>query len=363
MEDKYNNGKPQAPRSLIRSASASVYSKRKSLVESSSKDDDVFNTRRNNLSRKTQYVNTNRSSSHTFGNQRSISRPTRRQHCAPSMLSISDELDPLPRAKSTGRRMSKYQERDSSLSVVERRERRSFDRSGRSILSKNGDIISRRHSTEVSSSKPVYSSTYNRRVSAPDTSQNAMPCCTESAVNNTSRSSKSTARAMSKNRSLVSSRSSSSITSNREMHQVQHKYMARGRSMSRPKYTEEPHNSSSLRSATSDVRSLFSRGRSKSTSRSTEVRDSVTSAAHSFAKNLRRRSLSRGASKVLETTSEMDGNRDAEHGTQIYDVPFNPATGRCLYHSEVVMAVKNGGKRDGWKIVSLGCPKCEDEEV
>lgn len=293
----------------------------------------------------------------------------RQDRASPSTLSLSNELVtlplPLPRAKSAGRRRIEHREKDSSLSVVElERERRSLGRStgalgghdsgSRSEISRNRDTLSsRRHSAEVSTSKSVYSSTYDRRASAPDTLRNTKSLLrTQPLIDDRSRSSKSTTRVM-------TSRSVASTTSNKEAHQRPYKSIERGRSKSRPKNAKEPHNSPSLRSAASDIQSIFSRGRSKSNSRAIGEHNSVTSAAHSFTKNLRRRSLSRGASKVLATTSEMDGNRDAEPGTQIYDVPFNPATGRCLYHSEIVLAVKNGVGRDGWKIVSLGCPKCE----
>jgi hypothetical protein len=55
----------------------------------------------------------------------------------------------------------------------------------------------------------------------------------------------------------------------------------------------------------------------------------------------------------------MDGDSDAEPCMQRYEVPFNPSTGSCNYHSEVVLAVRNGGRRGGWKIVRECCHKCE----
>ena len=108
-------------------------------------------------------------------------------------------------------------------------------------------------------------------------------------------------------------------------------------------------------------------GRSLSTSRTctrgrSKLRDddkSIFSAGRSFANSLtRRRSLSRSASKVLKTTSTMDGGYDVEPCTQRYELPFNPSTGACNYHPEYIVAVKNSRATGGWKIISDDCPKC-----
>ena len=99
------------------------------------------------------------------------------------------------------------------------------------------------------------------------------------------------------------------------------------------------------------------RGRSKNR----EDDKSIFSAGRSFANSLtRRRSLSRSASKVLHTTSTMDGGYDVEPCTQRYELPFNPSTGACNYHPECIMAVKNSGPRGGWKILRDECPNCQE---
>lgn len=130
---------------------------------------------------------------------------------------------------------------------------------------------------------------------------------------------------------------------------------SRGRSKSKPK----------INHAQSEEVSIFSRGRSKSKSRRNTPTEeeteetSIFSARRSFANSLtRRRSLSRNASRVLKTTSTMDGNKDAEPCIQLYEVPFNPMTGRCHYHPEISLAVRAGGKKGGWKMVRDCCPKC-----
>lgn len=111
--------------------------------------------------------------------------------------------------------------------------------------------------------------------------------------------------------------------------------------------------------------SIFSRGRSKSKARhnmqaSEEAEEnSFFSARRSFANSLtRRRSLSRNASRVLKTTSTMDGSKDAEPCIQLYEVPFNPTTGRCHYHPEISLAARDGGRKGGWRMVRDCCPKC-----
>jgi hypothetical protein len=43
---------------------------------------------------------------------------------------------------------------------------------------------------------------------------------------------------------------------------------------------------------------------------------------------------------------------------QRFEVPFNPTTGACNYHPECKLAVRNGGVKGGWKIISDGCPRC-----
>eukprot|EP01082_Thalassiosira_pseudonana_P010053 g8753.t1 g8753 contig34:30329-32345(+) len=128
-------------------------------------------------------------------------------------------------------------------------------------------------------------------------------------------------------------------------------------------------------------RSLFSKNsnngsRSRSRSNASKLQDHISkhsatnddndtatetvasSAMRSFKNSIRRRSLSRNSKRVLKTTSSMDGHEDDEPSTLRYEVPFNPSTGKCNYHSDVSLAVKNTGGRGGWKIIRDECPKC-----
>ncbi len=91
-------------------------------------------------------------------------------------------------------------------------------------------------------------------------------------------------------------------------------------------------------------------------------------------------SLSRNASRMLSTmdspgkdngdTSTMDNDSKA---SMVYDIPFDPITGKCHHHSTVQMAVRDSGNGDaslvstasdlavvfGWRIVRTTCPKCK----
>lgn len=208
-------------------------------------------------------------------------------------------------------------------------------------------IISRRHSAEITSSKSVCNMKFHRHDSAPEPTTSVLKKSNNG--NETSKHTGSMNRMNSKQ-----SVATASVTSSEEDHQAQ----GRGRSLFSPAHSR-CRSKSKNRNDTSCERSLFSRGRSKSKSRPNIEENSIFSAGRSFANSLtRRRSLSRGATKVLKTTSTMDGNQDSEPCMQRYEVPFNPSTGRCNYHPEITLAVKNGGVRGGWRIVSQGCPRC-----
>jgi hypothetical protein len=284
------------------------------------------------------------------------------------------------REKSVGR-SSRHEGHNSSLSSLNKSESRSRGRSvsgkgnssGRSdrsssrhsqattVTCRNGSnksvgprssIISRRHSAEITSSKSVCNMKFHRHDSAPEPTTSVLK--KGNYGNETSKPMGSMKRMNSKQ--STTSATTASVTSSEEDHQAQ----GRGRSLFSPAHSRcRSKSKSKNRNDTSCERSLFSRGRSKSKSRLNIEDNSIFSAGRSFANSLtRRRSLSRGATKVLKTTSTMDGNQDSEPCMQRYEVPFNPSTGRCNYHPEITLAVKNGGVRGGWRIVSQGCPKC-----
>lgn len=67
-------------------------------------------------------------------------------------------------------------------------------------------------------------------------------------------------------------------------------------------------------------------------------------------------SANKGNTKLQPTiTSNAKPNKKAMKDRR-YEVPFNPATGMCNYHPNVVLAVKN--PTGGWKMVKDTCPKC-----
>ena len=214
--------------------------------------------------------------------------------------------------------------------------------------------LSRRHSVEVVSSRSVCNPTSNRHGSAYDISSEGKNIYRRRlSVDEKSRHSDSTTKRV--NSSHARSLSKESYAHGEEKLKSQQKSLhtqqlfSPGQSKSKSMYD----------ASISDLKSFISRGRSKSIARCERGDSSILSAGRSFARSLtRRRSLSRGASKVLQTTSEMDGNKDIEPCTQRYEVPFNPSTGKCNYHPEVTLAVKNGGLRGGWKIVTDSCPRC-----
>lgn len=223
--------------------------------------------------------------------------------------------------------------------------------------------ISPRHSTDMASSKSVCNATYNCHGSNPERFSNPKSVSSH-------KSNASTTKVANKKCRKTSSVSTASITSSEEdnrkktRERSQSKYgskeesqslksfISRGRSTSRSKFD----------SSLSEVKSLLSRGRSKSKSRAEDC-SILTAGRRSFARSItRHRSLSRGAAKVLETTSDMDGNNDAEPCLHRFEVPFHPSTGRCIIHPDVTLAVRNDGLRGGWRIVCDSCPRCEDEE-
>lgn len=97
-------------------------------------------------------------------------------------------------------------------------------------------------------------------------------------------------------------------------------------------------------------------------------------------------SLSRIAARMLSTMDNNDGEtngstmeEDDSKASMVYDIPFDPTTGKCHHHPTVQMAVredsdektvktKKGGDISsssdstlvyGWKIVRTTCPKCK----
>jgi hypothetical protein len=258
-----------------------------------------------------------------------------------SATSLSEKLERHSRVKSVSRRAS-----TSSVPESERRHRSSSrHRTSAESVGPRSSTISRRHSAEITSTKSVCNPTYSRRSSDPDDVKSAYR--RRLSVDEKSKSRASMPNTSSEQKlSLNQSRGRSQ--SNQKAQDLQ-SLTSRGRSQSKSKYD----------SSMSEVKSIVSRGRSKSKSRVQGELNSILSAGRSFTRSLtRRRSLSRGASKVLETTSVMDGNKDAEPCSLRYEVPFNPSTGRCNYHPDVTLAVRNGGIKGGWRMVSDGCPKC-----
>lgn len=239
--------------------------------------------------------------------------------------------------------------------------------SSRSVAPRSS-TISHRHSTDVSGSGSLRQLSYCRRSSAPDVPLQVENVYSRQSSVDRSKSSASTFKQVNKKYQNAPSLSTASTTSSEQDHRP------RGRSLSKQKRDQKPQdlqtffsrNRSKSKSrygssipSLSGVKSRLSRGRSKSRSRNKGEDDPIISAGRSFTSSLtRRRSLSRGASTVLHTTSEMDGNQDAEPNAHRYEVPFHPSSGRCLAHPEITLAIKNEGLKGGWKIVCDGCPKC-----
>jgi hypothetical protein len=266
------------------------------------------------------------------------------------------------RCRSTSRSRTAYDDRRSSRSVGPK----SLTRSNRSVASGCSEI-SRRHSIEMDCVGSIRSTRYSaemtsgRRSSAPDICSSAKMIYNHRSSLDTSSSRASTNRHANK-KNFQQSKSSSSPPKAYVTPSEDHKEMpSRGRIESKCKSNQQPRGrsqSKSRRDSSSSLETLSFRGRSISKSRN-EMNSTIISAGRSFARSLtRRRSLSRGASKVLETTSDMDGGKDAEPCTQRYEVPFNPTTGRCNYHPDVTLALRSGGLRGGWRIVCDSCPKC-----
>lgn len=258
-----------------------------------------------------------------------------------SATPLSEKLERHSRVKSVSRRAS-----TSSVPESERRHRSSSrHRTSAESVGPRSSTISRRHSAEITSTKSVCNPTYSRRSSDPDDVNSTYR--RRLSVDEKSKSRASVPNTSSEQKhSLNQSRGRGQSNQKAQEHQSS---ISRGRSQSKSKYD----------SSMSEVKSIVSRGRSKSKSRVQGELNSILSAGRSFTRSLtRRRSLSRGASKVLETTSVMDGNKDAEPCSLRYEVPFNPSTGRCNYHPDVTLAVRNGGIKGGWRMVSDGCPKC-----
>lgn len=289
--------------------------------------------------------------------ERSVSRSSRRDDLYLSASSLEKKLDKSrPRGRSASKSRStrttdghRSSSRHSSAAV---------DHNGSSTKScgPRNSTYSRRHSAEITSSKSVCNMTFNRHDSAPQPSTSSLKPSTrytrqtsnDESTHNKQSMRRQSMRRMSSKQSIKTAETTESITSSEDSPVPRGRSLfsahQRGRSTSR--------NDKSCESFLSRV----TRGRSKSKPCDEEEK-TVFSAGRSFANSLiRRRSLSRNASRVLKTTSSMDGNKDVEPCMQRYEVPFNPSTGACNYHPECTMAVKNRG--GGWKIVSDGCPKC-----
>lgn len=238
---------------------------------------------------------------------------TREDHIA-SVLSHLDKSSTLERQRSSSRhsRLS-VEHAGSSESVAPRRTNTSF---------------SRRHSTEALSFKS-FNRTFSRRGSAPELCSNIKRINRgeDSDVGN----GKGALTAMKRNGSKHSLNSMSGATKSMTSSEGNNG-TGSGRSFLRPSQREGITPTSKHRSKHAEEKSVYPRGRSKSTEKSIFSRGRSMSKAHrkmsmgeqtgktvilltrkSFSNSLtRRRSLSRNASRVLKTTSTMDGNMDAE---------------------------------------------------
>ena len=208
---------------------------------------------------------------------------------------------------------------------------------------KSKSTISRRHSADISSSK---SHSGRRRVSAPDTSGEY-------------RSAYSYRRGSSTNE-----RSRPSSILKETPHQRQHKERGRSLTKSDSKDLRTFSSTRQSRSRSKSLLSRLSRGRSKEKTGQTGISDVIVSAGRSFSRSISRcSSISRNAFKTPKCTSKTDGHEDAEICTQRYSVPFNSSTGRCLYHPDVCIALRNEKTKGGWRLVSDGCPMCHLDQV
>ena len=208
---------------------------------------------------------------------------------------------------------------------------------------KSKSTISRRHSADISSSK---SHSGRRRVSAPDTSGEY-------------RSAYSYRRGSSTNE-----RSRPSSILKETPHQRQHKERGRSLTKSDSKDLRTFSSTRQSRSRSKSLLSRLSRGRSKEKTGQTGISDVIVSAGRSFSRSISRcSSISRNAFKTPKCTSKTDGHEDAEICTQRYSVPFNSSTGRCLYHPDVCIALRNEKGKGGWRLVSDGCPMCHLDQV
>eukprot|EP00581_Thalassiosira_minuscula_P008993 CAMPEP_0183706384 /NCGR_PEP_ID=MMETSP0737-20130205/3240_1 /TAXON_ID=385413 /ORGANISM="Thalassiosira miniscula, Strain CCMP1093" /LENGTH=971 /DNA_ID=CAMNT_0025933797 /DNA_START=496 /DNA_END=3411 /DNA_ORIENTATION=+ len=106
-----------------------------------------------------------------------------------------------------------------------------------------------------------------------------------------------------------------------------------------------------------------------STPSSPDIATPVSSPKRS--ENKPRRSNSKNSNKSRKSKSKnKKSSKNNDHKSESSDaslntyLPFDPLTGRCKYHTEVCMAVKDEGSSvnativGGWKIVRSTCPKC-----
>ena len=270
-------------------------------------------------------TSTSRRSSMT-GNNLSSSRYSR----STIGVSNSSTMSLGPKSPTASRRHST--ELTSSKSVCSTRSR------GRSVTSRSKPSsksmeykrsISRRHSAEITSCSAVCNMNMKRHGSAPHPSQLTRKSSNHSEVKDERRKFDSSTD------SATSSEEEQRKSSGRSL------FSSRTRGSSRCKTRND----------------AKSRGRSRSKPR--DDGNPIFSVGRSFANSIsRQRSLSRSASRVLSTTSTMDGGCDAEPCPQRYEVPFNPSTGACNYHPEFTIALKNKGGKGGWRIIAECCPKC-----
>lgn len=345
-------GSKQSPLPLRDSSVDSRRIVRDVSVDSSHRTHRDASVQRKRLTGKIPYGDPNR-------RERSVSRSSVRDASNPSSLEKKLDKYHSSRGRSVSKSRSSRTDRHRSSS---RHSHMDHNSSSKSLGQYNTKPLTRRHSTEATSSKSVCNTAFSRRDSAP------MPSTTTSSLKKSTKYSRqvsnerdvhksSSMRRMSSKQSNISG-STESITSSEEDQQV----APRGRSLFSPNHTRQSRSKSKSRDTSCD-RSFFSRvtqrGRSKSKSspREDDEDKSIFSAGRSFANSItRRRSLSRNASRVLKITESMDGNKDVEPNLHRYEVPFNPSTGACIRHPECMLAVRNRG--GGWRIVSDGCPIC-----
>ena len=275
-------------------------------------------------------------------------------------------------ATSRSRRSSMTDDKRSSSSYS--RSSVAVSKSSTKSLRPKSSVPSRRHSAEVTSSRSICS-TRSRARSVTSRRRMSSEVTSEYDVNSQSSAADKSARSNSVgHKSSISRRHSTEVSGSRSVCNMKVKRYDTAPLSCQPDEmkksdnntesvtsSEEEQHISRGRSFLSSVARSYSRSRGRSRSKPRGDDDnSILSLGRSFVRSIsRQRSLSRSASRVLTTTSAMDGGYDDEPCPQRYEVPFNPSTGACNYHPEFTIALKNKGGKGGWRIIADGCPKCQ----